>query len=125
MAEPGSEWDSFVSNEPDATLAHASEWARVMREAYGVEPHYMAVRSEGSLAAVLPLVRVPTLRGGAELVSMPYLDSGGVLGSDPEAEGRLLCPWRCHDLLGDRCRIAVPGQAGDRGDGAEAGDILG
>ncbi len=94
VAQPGSEWDAFVSGQAGASLGHASAWARVMREAYGVDPHYLAVRDSARIAAVLPLVRVPTLRGGAELVSMPYLDAGGILGPEPEA-ARLLLDAAC------------------------------
>lgn len=94
MEQPGAEWDAFVAGEPEATLAHAAAWARVMREAYGVEPHYLAARESGALAGVLPLVRVPTLRGGAELVSMPYLDTGGILGRDERAVASLFASAR-------------------------------
>ncbi len=89
VGEPGAEWNAFVEGEPEATLAHHAAWSAVMREAYGVEPHYLAVRAEeGGLAGVLPLFRVPTLRG-VELVSMPYLDTGGILARDATAAAAL------------------------------------
>ncbi len=91
VAEPGAEWDAFVEATPGATLAHAAGWARVVRESYGLSPVYLAARdSEGGLCGVLPLVRFRTLFGRRELVSMPYLDTGGILASRPEAERALL-----------------------------------
>lgn len=91
VAEPGAEWDAFVEATPGATLAHAAGWARVVREAYGLASVYLAARdSGGGLTGVLPLVRFRTLSGRRELVSMPYLDTGGILARCPEAERALL-----------------------------------
>lgn len=85
------EWDAFVEARPEATLAHAAAWARVVREGYGLEPLYLAARdADGRLAGVLPLVRFRTLAGRRELVSMPFLDTGGVLARDEAAEAALV-----------------------------------
>jgi FemAB-related protein (PEP-CTERM system-associated) len=90
-ADPGAEWDAFVASRDDATLAHAAAWSRIVREAYGLESDYLLARgSDGEVRGVLPLVRFRTLRGASELVSMPYLDTGGVLAADGEAERALL-----------------------------------
>jgi len=89
--EPGTEWDAFVEATPGGALGHAAAWARILREAYGLAPHYIAARdSSGALAGVLPLVCFRTLRGGRELVSLPFLDTGGVLAADAAAERSLL-----------------------------------
>jgi len=90
IADPGREWDDFVEAEPAGKLGHASAWARVMREAYGLRPVYLEARNEqGAIAGVLPLVRFRGLNAGLEFVSMPFLDSGGILTRDP-ATGRAL-----------------------------------
>lgn len=82
-ADPGREWDEFVEASPGALLGHAAAWAQVMREAYGLAPCYLEARSQqGSIVGVLPLVRFRGLRGRIELISMPFLDSGGALASD-------------------------------------------
>jgi FemAB-related protein (PEP-CTERM system-associated) len=91
VADPGEEWDAFVEAHPAATLAHAAAWVRVMREAYGLRSHALLARdAAGHVRGVLPLVSFRTLRGALELVSMPFLDTGGVLASDPETERALL-----------------------------------
>lgn len=87
VAEPGAEWDEFVAAMPGGTLAHASAWASVVRDAYRLAPCYLAARdAAGALAGILPLVRFRTLTGARELVSMPFHDTGGILARDPEAE---------------------------------------
>jgi len=89
--DPGPEWDAFVEATPGAALGHAAGWARILRDAYGLAPHYLAARdATGALAGVLPLVSFRTLRGRRELVSLPFLDTGGVLAANAAAERRLL-----------------------------------
>jgi len=91
IADPGPEWDAFVEAEPAGQLGHASAWARVVREAYGLKPVYLEARSEqGAIAGILPLVRFRGLSAGLELVSMPFLDSGGVLARDSATERALI-----------------------------------
>jgi FemAB-related protein (PEP-CTERM system-associated) len=91
VADPGPEWDAFVESEPAGQLGHASAWARVVRDAYGLAPLYLEARTEaGAVAGVLPMVRFRGLGGALELVSMPFLDTGGVLTRDPAAEQALL-----------------------------------
>jgi FemAB-related protein (PEP-CTERM system-associated) len=98
VREPGTEWDAFVAATPGGALGHASAWAHVLREAYGLTPHYLAARdARGALAGVLPLICLRTLRGRRELVSLPFLDTGGVLAVDADAERTLIAGAR--DLL--------------------------
>ena len=90
IADPDHEWDAFVEAEPAGQLGHAAAWGRIVREAYGLTPVYLEARNEhGAIAGILPLVRFRDLSAGLELVSMPFLDSGGVLTRDP-ATGRAL-----------------------------------
>jgi len=54
----------------------------------GHECTYLAARDrDGKLAGVLPLVRVSSRLFGSYLVSMPFLNSGGPLGSDAAVQG--------------------------------------
>jgi len=93
--DPGTEWDGFVAATPGGALGHASAWARILSEAYGLAPHYLAARdARGALAGVLPLVCLRTLRGRRELVSLPFLDTGGILAADADAERTLLAGAR-------------------------------
>ena len=95
IADPGSEWDTFVEGTPGGSLGHAAAWAQILRESYGLVPHYLAVRdASGALAGVLPLVCFRTLRRRLELISMPFLDTGGVLAVDADAERSLLAGAR-------------------------------
>ena len=88
---PGAEWDAFVEATPGGALGHAAGWAEILRETYGLALHYLAARdATGALAGVLPLVCFRTLRGNRELVSLPFLDTGGILAVDAAVERSLL-----------------------------------
>ena len=89
--EPGGEWNNFAEAAQNSTLGHDSAWARVLNRAYRLEPIYLSVREAGGeLRGVLPLVMLPRPFGGGRLVSLPYLDSAGILASDGAAESALL-----------------------------------
>lgn len=91
LEEPDRAWDDFVHSQPGATLGHAAAWCRVLRSAYRLEPFYLVARaSGGGMEGVLPLVSMPGLRGGRELISLPYLDTAGVLAASPDAADALL-----------------------------------
>lgn len=77
------EWDAFASAQPAFTHFHRLGWRSVMQRVFGHECVYLAVRDDhGELTGVLPLVRVRSLVFGHFLVSMPFLNYGGPLGSD-------------------------------------------
>ncbi len=79
---PAHEWDSFAAAQPGFTHFHRYGWRQVLEEVHGHECIYLAARSDGRLAGVLPLVRVKSLVFGHYIVSMPFLNYGGPLGGD-------------------------------------------
>jgi FemAB-related protein (PEP-CTERM system-associated) len=72
-------WDRYVESHPRATVAHLSAWGEIAREAYGHEAVYLRAEEDGEIRGVLPLVLVSSRLFGRRLVSMPFLDYGGVL----------------------------------------------
>ena len=79
----GAEWDDFVRQQPGSTHCHLYGWRGVMEGVMGHEAPYLAARGpDGRLSGVLPLVRVRSWLFGDFLVSMPFLNYGGPLGSD-------------------------------------------
>lgn len=85
-------WDRFVAGEEGATFCHLSGWRDVLRDTLGSTPVYvLATHADGGIAGVMPLVRVSSPLFGSYLVSMPFLNYGGPLGT-PEA-CRQLAAW--------------------------------
>jgi serine/alanine adding enzyme len=76
------EWDDFASTQAGFTHFHRIGWRAVMERVLGHECLYRVARSsEGKILAVLPLVRVRSVVFGHYLVSMPFLNYGGPLGT--------------------------------------------
>ena len=85
------EWDALVERQ-GGTHFHRHGWKEVFERALGHECLYLAARSDhGGLAGVLPLVRVRSLVFGHYLVSVPFVNYGGPLGSEEAV--RLLSSW--------------------------------
>jgi serine/alanine adding enzyme len=108
------EWDTIARGSPGFTHFHLYGWRSVMERVFGHECIYLAARDETSaLAGVLPLVRVKSILFGHFLVSMPFLNYGGPLGS-PDAIAALVA--HASDIARDsgakllelRSRIPLP-----------------
>ena len=80
-------WDGFVRAQPGWSHFHLLGWRAVMQRAFGHECLYFAARlDDGALAGVMPLVRVKSLLFGHYLVSMPFVNYGGPLGTEAAVE---------------------------------------
>jgi serine/alanine adding enzyme len=77
------EWDDFAAKQDGYTHFHRLAWRTVIERVFGHECLYLAAReSDGSLVGLLPLVRVRSAVFGHFLVSMPFLNYGGPIGTD-------------------------------------------
>jgi len=80
------EWDLLVEGNPAATFCQLAGWRDVMTGVLGHECRYVvAVDENGGWHGVLPLVRVRGLLGHY-LLSMPFLNAGGPVGSAVAAQ---------------------------------------
>lgn len=76
-------WDGLVGRSAGGTHFHRWGWKGVMERALGHECSYLgAWDGAKTLTGVLPLVSVRSLLFGRFLVSMPFLNYGGPLGSE-------------------------------------------
>jgi serine/alanine adding enzyme len=82
-SESAPEWNAFVRAQPHWTHFHLYGWRSVLESVFNHECIYLEARStDGDLIAVLPLVRLRSLLFGHFLVSMPFVNYGGPLGSE-------------------------------------------
>jgi FemAB-related protein (PEP-CTERM system-associated) len=80
---PPDRWDEFVRAQPGWSHFHLYGWRGIMERVLGHDCLYFAATSaNGVLEGVLPLVRVKSVLFGHYLVSMPFVNYGGPLGSD-------------------------------------------
>ncbi len=101
-------WNGYVCKHPEASLFHLFGWRDAIHRTYGHTTYYlMLVASDGgasttprhaergghsaeSILGVLPLVHFKHAIFGNRLVSLPFVDGGGLLASSREAEEILL-----------------------------------
>ncbi|UCF20381.1 MAG: FemAB family PEP-CTERM system-associated protein [Gemmatimonadota bacterium] len=107
-------WNDFVAPADGSTFCHLAEWREIMADVLGHEPIYKLILGEdGEWQGTLPLVRVRSRIFGHYLISMPFLNYGGPIGSR-EARMRLtteaVAVAQRHgvDLLELRARQPVP-----------------
>ncbi len=83
-------WDAFVAHADGSRFCHLAGWRDILTDVLGVECLYRVVSDpHGEWQGVLPLVRVRSWIFGHYLVSLPFLNDGGPLGS-PDARRQLV-----------------------------------
>jgi FemAB-related protein (PEP-CTERM system-associated) len=87
--EPRS-WSEYVLGHANATGYHEWAWRVVFERAFGCRPTYFAARRDGQIVGVLPTVLLDSWLFGRALVSLPFLNYGGVLADDDGAARALL-----------------------------------
>jgi FemAB-related protein (PEP-CTERM system-associated) len=104
--QPGEDlaWDAYVAQCPTAGLYHRRGWARVIEESYGHAPVYLWARDESGVWGVLPLVLFRGALGGRSLVSLPFLDEGGLCADNEAARTAL---WAAAGEVARRERAGV------------------
>ncbi|MFN7917502.1 MAG: FemAB family XrtA/PEP-CTERM system-associated protein [Vicinamibacterales bacterium] len=80
------EWDAYVNAHPKAVCYHLYGWRGVIARAFGHDAFYLAARRAGAVAGVLPLVEMRSAIFGRFLVSLPFVNYGGVLADDAATE---------------------------------------
>ncbi len=84
------DWNAYVRTMDSSAGYGLMEWLRIIRDAFGHEPHALAVLRDNKVCGVLPLVLVSGPLFGRFLVSLPFVNYGGVLADDPDACAALL-----------------------------------
>ncbi|HEX9347986.1 MAG TPA: FemAB family XrtA/PEP-CTERM system-associated protein [Gemmatimonadales bacterium] len=82
-------WDELVTRAECSSFCHLAGWREILSDVLGAECLYwQVVDADGALHGILPLVRVRSRIFGHYLVSLPFLNYGGPLGSQA-AQDRL------------------------------------
>jgi FemAB-related protein (PEP-CTERM system-associated) len=84
------EWDRFVHEHPDSTGYHVWKWRTVFERAFGHRTEYLAATQGSDIVGVLPLVVFESRLFGRFMVSLPFVNYGGVLSSSEDARRALL-----------------------------------
>ncbi|MFM7201212.1 MAG: FemAB family XrtA/PEP-CTERM system-associated protein [Myxococcota bacterium] len=80
-----SRWDGYVLEHPHATSYHLYGWRACLGEGLRHTSIYLRARRAGKWVGVLPLVHLHRPLLGDLLVSLPFVNYGGILADDPSA----------------------------------------
>lgn len=83
-------WKAYVAAHPNATFYHQAGWKSVIERTFGHRTYYLMVLRNGTLRGVLPMVHLKSVLFGSILCSMPFLNFGGILADDAEAQSDLV-----------------------------------
>ena len=84
-------WDSFVQCAEDATAYHQFGWNTLIAKCFGHQCHYLAAMDDqGQWQGILPLVHMQSRIFGNFLVSVPFVNYGGLLHKTDTAAALLL-----------------------------------
>jgi FemAB-related protein (PEP-CTERM system-associated) len=85
-----SAWDRYVNSRVEATQYHQWKWRGVFERAFGHETHYLVARRGPKIVGVLPLVLFRSRLFGRFMVSLPFVNYGGVVADDAAIAEQLL-----------------------------------
>lgn len=78
-------WERFVLNQEGSTGYHLYSWRNVINEVFGHETIYLMGKNEsGEVFGVAPLVILSSQLFGRFLISLPFLNYGGILTTNLE-----------------------------------------
>jgi len=83
-------WADFVSTSPGASNYHQIGWKSVVEESFGHQTHYLMVMNDQDVVGVFPLVMVDSFLFGKYLVSLPFVNYGGICTANDHARQMLL-----------------------------------
>ena len=83
-------WEGYVHSNTDATHYHQWGWRNVIQEAFGHSPRYFMAYQGDRAQGILPLVLMRSRLFGRFLVSLPFVNYGGLLTINTEAAQSLL-----------------------------------
>lgn len=84
------EWVDFVESATDATPAHQIVWRNLISDIFCYEPAYRVVRRDGQICGALPAFVVPSALLGRHIISVPFLNSGGICAIDEQCRTALI-----------------------------------
>jgi FemAB-related protein (PEP-CTERM system-associated) len=109
-------WSDYVERSPDSTIAHQIGWRRVMEIGLGHKPHYFVAFEGCQVKGILPLFEIRTWWRSRFLVSLPWIDYGGICADSLEVEKSLLeaAQGVCHEINAEfiEMRSINPGSLG-------------
>ena len=79
IAEDRKQWDNFLLQQESTHHSFSWEWKEIIEKSFGHKPYYLIKEGKTEIEGILPCFLVNGALFGKALISMPYLNSGGIL----------------------------------------------
>src|SRR5947209_1677397 len=79
-------WREYVARSPRSSIYHSLQWRDIISHSFGHTPRYLMADDAGVVSGVLPLFEMRSLLFGHFLVSLPFVNYGGILADSSEVE---------------------------------------
>lgn len=83
-------WNDWLAGYPEASIYHRYEWRKFFADYFNKETIYLAATDDGQCRGVLPLVRLKSRLFGDFLVSLPFVNYGGIVADSEDAKSALI-----------------------------------
>jgi FemAB-related protein (PEP-CTERM system-associated) len=84
------DWNNFVISNTQSAFYHLYQWKTIIERCFKFKTFYCMALKDQQIQGILPLVLCDNIIFGRKLVSMPFLNFGGVCAVNQEAEVALL-----------------------------------
>lgn len=83
-------WDGYVTRDKRCSFFHQWAYCQVVARTFGHRPYYLSAWKEDEIHGILPLFSIKSRLFGQFIVSLPFVDYGGICADSEEAEQALL-----------------------------------
>lgn len=83
-------WDKYVLTSNSSTGYHQIGWKNIIEKTYGLRWFYFMAVDNGEVLGILPLFFIKSKFFSTHLVSLPFLNYGGICADNVDAEKQLL-----------------------------------
>jgi FemAB-related protein (PEP-CTERM system-associated) len=89
--EDSERWNKYVMSSSDSVCYHLVGWKNVIEKSFGHKTYYLLSEDKGiGINGILPLVQMKSILFGNFMISLPYLNYGGVCADNYEVHKQLL-----------------------------------
>ena len=97
LADGGEEWLAYLETDAAADICHHPAWGTIFARTFGLKSLLLTHRAAGKIDGGVPLIAFDQPLTGKALISMPYLNYGGILGQSESIKHDLASG--CRELL--------------------------
>jgi FemAB-related protein (PEP-CTERM system-associated) len=97
LIEGGDPWLAYLQTDPAADICHHHAWGSIFAGTFGLKSLLLLHRSAGKIDGGVPLIVFDQPLTGKALISMPFLNYGGILGQSESVRNEIAAG--CRQLL--------------------------